>query len=271
VSTRFLFLLLIGVTCYSHAQQNSTVIGARVNAMGYAASCEQNVWSLFGNPAGIASTSQAESFFTYEAMPSFPGFNRMAAGIVLPAKLGVAGAGVYRFGDDLYNEQILSAAFANTMGLASLGVRGNVVQYNAEGFGTKHLFTVSLGGLVQFTPWLWVGAFIVNVNQPKIESSQRVPTRLYIGIAAQPSSHCFITAEVEKDLDMKALLKAGLEYEVHRKVSLRTGLNLFPGAGYAGVGFKPAWFRLDYAFSFIPVMGAKHQASVTYPFNKHKK
>jgi hypothetical protein len=247
------------------------VIGARVNAMGYAATCEQDAWSMFGNPAGIAATSQAQSFFTYEAMPSFPGFNRMAAGIVLPSKLGVAGAGVYRFGDDLYNEQILSAGFANTMGVASLGIRGNIVQYNVEGFGTKRLLTVNVGGLVQFTPWLWVGAFIVNVNQPKIESGQHVPTRLYVGIAARPSNHCFITAEVEKDLDMKALLKAGMEYEVHRKILIRTGVNLFPGAGYVGVGFKPTWFSLDYAFSFIPNVGSKHQASVAYQFNERKK
>lgn len=270
MSTR-LILLLIGVTCYSHAQQNSTVIGSRANALGNAASCGQDAWSVFANPAGISSISHAESFFTYEAMPAFPAFNRMAAGVVLPSKLGVAGAGVYRFGNDLYNEQILSAAFANTLGLASLGIRGNMVQYNVEGFGTKRLLTLSLGGIVQFTPWLWVGAFIANVNQPKIETSQRVPTRLYLGVATRPTTSCFITAEIEKDMDMKALVKAGVEYEVHRKISLRTGVNLFPGAGYAGVGFKPTRFRLDYAYSFIPVVGSKHQASVMYPFNQRKK
>jgi hypothetical protein len=270
VSTRFL-ILFIGVCCYCHAQQNSTVIGARANALGYSAACQQGSWSIFGNPAGLASVDQAESIFTYESMPGFQSFNRMAAGVALPVKFGVAGAGIYRFGDNLFNEQVLSTTFANTMGLASLGLRGNIIQYNAEGFGTKRLFTLSVGGLVQFTPWLWVGAFIINVNQPEIESGQHVPTRLYCGLAAQPSARSFVTVEVEKDLDMKPTLKGGLEYNLHAKVALRTGVNIFPGAGYAGIGFKPTWFRLDYAFTFMSVIGTKHQASVAYQFKKHKK
>jgi hypothetical protein len=94
---------------------------------------------------------------------------------------------------------------------------------------------------------------------------------LYCGLAAQPSAHSFVTLEVEKDLDMKPTLKGGLEYNLHAKVALRTGVNVFPGAGYAGIGFKPTWFRLDYAFTFMSLIGTKHQASVAYQFKKHKK
>jgi hypothetical protein len=266
-----ILVLLIGVCCYCHAQQNPTVIGARANAMGYAAACQQDIWSVFGNPAGLAEMKEAQASFAYDAMPSFATFNRMASGTVFPSKYGVIGGGVYRFGDELYNEQILSAAFANKLGIASLGIKGNLIQYNVEGFGQKRLFTVSVGGLVQFTPWLCVGAFVSNVNQPEIQSERRIPTHLYLGVGARPSSNCFITTEVEKDLDYGPVVKAGLEYVVYKKISLRTGVNLLPVAGFCGVGFKPTWFQLDYAFSAFEAIGSRHQASVVYQLRKKTK
>ena len=256
---------------YHHVsgQQSSVVIGSRSASLGNTSACVQDVWSVFSNPASIATLKETQVGFTYESLLQFAPFNRMAAAAIVPAKIGVIGAGVYKFGDDLYSEQIITTSYANKFGMASLGVKANLVQYAIEGYGRKQVFTVSMGGLAQLTPWLSVGAYIMNINQPKTESGQRVPTRLYAGVGITPASSCFITAEVEKDIDYAPTLKAGIEYEINKKLIIRTGFNIYPYAGFAGLGFRPTRFQFDYAFGFNPALGTRHQGSVLYKIKKH--
>ncbi len=240
--------------------------------MGNAVSCVGNEWSLFNNPGGLSKIKNTMATFTYEAHPSFTPFNRMASSLAIPSKFGVSAFGFYRFGDDLYNEQIISAAFANQLGLASLGLKVNYVQYHAEGFGTIGIFTFCFGGIAQLTPALSVGANILNIYQPTIsqDSDEKVPTILTIGIGFKFSETLFVSTEIEKDLDHRVLTKAGLEYTIHKKLIARTGINLNPNAGFAGVGFKPKKFNLDYGYQYSITQGSIHQASVTYLLNSRK-
>jgi len=258
---------------FSHAQSSSTLMGARASSMGYASSCLDDEWSILNNIGGLSKVNAATAAFTYDAQPSFKPFNKAAAVFAVPLKFGVAGLGVYRFGDNIYNEQILTAGFASTFGLASLGLKLNYVQYNAEGFGRKGVLSFSLGGIAELTPQLSVGAHIININQPKISDvdDERLPTILIAGISFKLSHKTFVTLEVEKDVDYKPTWKTGLEYQVHKKFIFRTGVNIHPNAGFFGLGFKPKKFSLDYAYHYRPDLGARHQATVGYKFNEPKK
>lgn len=250
------------------SQQSITTIGSRINGMGNIATTASDGWSLFSNPAGLASLEKSEANFTYEVTPGFSSFNRMAANGIMPIKLGVVGAGVFKFGDDLYSEQTIALGYANTFGLASLGITANFVQYTVKDYGRKHIVSVNFGGLAKLTPWLTIGAYIQNANQPKLESGQPVPIRMSIGAGAHPTQNCFITVEVEKDIDFDPTWKAGFEYNLFTKVILRSGVNLLPNAGFAGLGFRTKRYHLDYAYSHYQTLGGKHQASVCYQFQR---
>lgn len=245
-------------------------MGARASGMANASACLSDVWAVTNNIAGLARTKRTSAAFSYHAIPSFRSFNRMAAVFAVPAGKGVAGAGVFRFGDDLYNEQILSLAFANSFGLASLGLKANYVQYQAEGAGVRRALTVSFGGLARLTTKLSFGAHIVNINQPVINewSGERIPTRLVAGIAFKPSDKLIVASEVEKDLGYSATWKSGVEYRGAGKVAFRTGFNLHPEAGFFGFGFKSRRVELDYAMQFNDPFGLSHQATVSYQFRE---
>jgi hypothetical protein len=262
------FVILFIALCELRAQNSTTLIGGRAMALGYASSCLTDEWAIFNNVAGLAKVEHSTTAFTYDALPSFSSFNRMAALFATPIKPGVAALGVYRFGDDLYNEQIITAGYANTFGLASLGAKVNYVQYTAQGFGTTQAVTLSFGGIANLTPHLSVGAHIVNINQPKLSelSKETLPTLLILGLGIKLSEKVFITSEVDKDLSYDVLWKTGLEYQLHEKVIARTGFNLHPQAGFLGLGFRPKKFTLDYAFQYTRSMGARHQATVAYKF-----
>jgi hypothetical protein len=252
------------------AQSASLQMGARAHGMANASSCLSDVWSLNNNIAGLAKTDGATAAFSYHSIPSIKFFNRMAAVFAIPVNPGVAGVSVFRFGDDLYNEQIFSLGFANTFGLASLGLKLNYVQYHAEGMGTHSAVTVSFGGVATLTPKVLFGAHIVNINQPIINelTEERIPTTLVAGMAFNPSQKLILTSEIEKDLEHSPIWKTGLEYKIFKKIAFRTGFNLNPESGFFGLGFNARKFDLDYALQFNGPLGLSHQATVTYQFKK---
>jgi hypothetical protein len=129
--------LAAGTLTNIHAQSVSTQMGARVNGIGYASATLFDSWGIFNNMAGVAKLKSSTATFTYDLRPSIPGANRMAATFSSPLKIGVVSAGVYRFGDDLYNEHLISAGYSSQFGLAALGASVNYIQYRAEGFGSK--------------------------------------------------------------------------------------------------------------------------------------
>lgn len=264
----FTLLLLLTSFTLASAQSVSTQIGARGNGIGYATATLFDTWGLFNNPAGAAKLEHTEAGFTYDLHPTPVGANRTAAVIALPISIGVISAGAYRFGDDLYNEHVISASFGSKFGLASLGAQINYIQYHAEGFGNKGVVSINLGGIAELTPQLSIGAYIVNLNQPKISGEEKLPTRLVAGLGFKPIDKLFIATEIEKDLDADPTWKMGLEYAFHKKFSARTGYNLRPNTGFFGLGFKTKKFVLDYTVQYNVSLSFSHQASVGYQFGK---
>ncbi len=221
---------------------------------------------MFNNIAGLAGLKEIRAGATYDAMPGFPAFNRMAAAIATPLPIGTIGLGFFRFGDDLYREQLLSLGYANKLGLASLGVRGNLIQYYAEGFGRKSLVSFSAGGIVDLTPWLRAGACIINALQPELTDGEKVGTILMAGVSLKGSENSTVFIEAEHELGYKPRIKAGLEYVIHTKFVARTGLNLQPQTGFLGFGFRQKKYHLDYAWSYAPHFVSRHQVSFNFLF-----
>lgn len=269
---RFVFLSLqfVFISSAICAQSVSTQIGARSAGMGYTSSCLQDEWSLFNNVAGLSGIKSVVLGAAYDAKPQLQAANRSAFVANLPVKIGTAGLGFFRFGDELYNEQKLSAGFGNKFGLASLGATVNYIQYNATGFGTKGVVTVSFGGIAELTKQISIGAHVQNINQPKLTENdeERIPTILTAGVAFTASEKVVFITEIQKDLDYALTYKTGLEYKPSKKFAARTGFNLKPNALFLGLGFTNTRLLIDYALQYVPTtLGLSHQASVGYKLN----
>lgn len=242
-------------------------MGARANGIGYTSSALFDTWGVFNNMAGIAKLESTNVTFAYDAYPSLAGANRTAMAFAMPLKIGVVGAGAYRFGDDLYNEHMLSAGFSSQFGLASLGTQINYIQYRTEGFGSKGVWSINLGGIAELTPQLSIGAYIININQPVINEYERLPTKLVAGLGFKPTEKVFLTTEIEKNIDYDPTWKAGLEYKFHGKFFARTGYNINPNTAFFGLGFQTKKCNIDYAIQYSSSIRMSHQASVSYQFN----
>jgi hypothetical protein len=248
-------------------------MGARTTGLANASSTLKDEWSLFNNVGGLAQTKHLCTTAAYEVRPSLLGANRMAASFIVPFKFGTSAFGVFRFGDELYSEQVVSAGFSNQFGIASLGIKINYIQYRAQGFGTKKAISINFGGIAQLTEKLSVGAYINNINQPEIslQDNERVPTRIVAGLNFKPSEKVLLLTEIEKDLESDATIKGAFEYLIHKKIFFRTGVNLNPNAGFFGLGFITKTLKIDYGMQYNQSSNFAHHASVTYPFTKNKK
>jgi hypothetical protein len=248
-------------------------MGGRSAGLGYASATLHDEWSLLNNVAGLSKVNQPSAAFAYEARSGLIGANRMAAVMTAPVKMGAAAFGLFRFGDDLYNEHVITLGYSNQFGMASLGFKVNYIQYHAEGFGTRHAVSLNFAGLAQLTPQIAVGAYVVNLNQPKLSTldDERLPTKLVAGVAFQPGRKLLILTELEKDLEYDPTVKWGMEYTVHKKVNFRTGFNLHPNTVFFGLGFLIRKLKIDYALQYNNALNIAQQASAVYRLERNGK
>lgn len=247
-------------------------MGARAAGISFTSSVLKDEWSLFNNVGGLAGIEKTNTSFAVEVRPTMPGANRVAAVFSFPLKFGVAGVGFFRFGDNLYSEQIISTGYSNRFGIASLGVKVNYIQYRSEAFGSKSAVTVNFGGVADITSQLSVGAYITNINQPKLsDSDERLPTKLVAGFGFKPVEKLLLVTEIEKDLEYDPTWKGGVEYVIHKKIVLRTGFNLHPNAAFFGMGFQTWKLKIDYALQFSNALNFAHQASAIYFISPQRK
>ncbi len=256
-------LVLVGAI-NAPAQSVDTRVGARHAGMGYASFTVFDEASFFNNIGAIGRLEAPAVFFAYEVVADLPGANRTAAAVVWPTAIGTFAGGVFRFGDDIYSEQILSLAFSNRIGATSLGIKANIVQYRAAGFETKNAITIDFGGLTQITPKVYVGAGIFNVTQSSIEADEVLPVSLVAAIAYQDDNRITLALEVEKKLGSPLRFKGCVEYGIAKKLLFRSGFNMNPVVLFVGLGARTRRANYDYCSSISYTLGFAHQASVAY-------
>jgi hypothetical protein len=248
-------------------------MGARGLGMGNATNGLTYEWGLFNNVGSIGLLTETSAAAAYHIQSRLANTNRMAFVFNSPLRFGVISAGAFRFGDELYNEHIVSAGFSNKFGITSLGLKVNYIQYQAEGFGTQRAISFDFGGITQLTEVISISASISNLTQSQIDyenGKEELPTRLTAGLTFRLSDKLIVATELEKDLLYAATWRTGLEYEFKSKFFARTGFNLQPTSGFFGLGTRRKLIQADYAVQFNSLTGASHQASVTYRFNRKK-
>ncbi len=265
-----LYFLFALQSYYSIAQVGDPNFGARSKSLGNTNSNLADEWAMFNNVGGISGLEKGTICFGYDKLLGIEGFDRIAVGIVQPFKFGTTGISVYRFGDDLYNEGLVSAAFGNKIGFVRLGIRANYFQMRINEFGTTNALFLDFGGIVELIPSLSFGAYISNFTLSKMQNSEKtnLPVIMKIGFSYTPVSVVSLNVDLYKDVDYQPIIKAGIEYAIHEKFFIRTGINSDPFTAFFGLGVYLDRFHIDYAVGANPYLGTTHQASVSFMYQK---
>ena len=276
-----IFFIVFIFTQKASAQNDGIPIGARAVGIGNSTVTISDQWAIFNNAAGMANIENIAVGVFFENRFGMKEFSSVAAGFVFPvnqlfrfdtlSSYGVAGMSFYRFGDQLYNEQRAGIGYAHNIKNVSLGIKVNYWQLSIEGLGTKRTYTIEFGGQAAITKELIFGAHIYNINQAKLAEykDERVPTIMKAGLSYRPRvlvDKLMLNIETEKDVDFPVSFKAGVEYMIIEKLSLRTGISTRPFFNYFGVGFQFKSFDVNYALSTHSDLGLSHYLSVSYNF-----
>ena len=252
------------------AQQGNYQSGARSSALAHASITLSDTWSIFNNIGALAEVEAPELIGSYRIPYGISELSTVTIGGAYPALGGTFGAGIHRFGKDLYNEHRLSLGYSNKLGIVSLGINTCYYQVHIEGGGTDGNLMIDFGGRATLSRQLYFGAHISNINQATLSDNRhsQIPTYLKTGLSYRPNSGLMLNIEAEKSLETSLNLKAGLEYMIVDRIYLRTGIETISHISSFGAGFYPERLHVDYAYAIHPELGDIHEVSFSYQIQR---
>ena len=118
-----------------------------------------------------------------------------------------------------------------------------------------------------------MGFHAFNLTRTKLADAfdERVPMNFRLGAQYDFSKKVRIAVEAEKDLELPAVFKAGVEYFPAKIFAIRVGIGTQPFHADFGLGLKLKNLHFDIAGSVHPVLGFSPKASLAYRFSVFKK
>lgn len=242
--------LLLSLFSYLPTANGQAVIGARELGMGQATTALQGTsWSIFANPAMMSEEERSVAFFGVRYF-GFAEISDIAASVSYPTKFGTLGAGVHRYGFDLFNESRLRIGYKNSF----MGFHfGGVINYShvaqGGGYGSAGAIGFDIGIAAPVIPNLWIGAKATNINQPEYGSmnDEKLPRNLSVGLSYQLSDIALFTADVMKDVAFPISYRSGVEISIIGGLVGRAGVSTSPETFTAGFGYTGSFWSANVA------------------------
>ena len=266
-------IIIIICTLRAFGQTGDYRMGGRAMGMGYAAGTQGDEWSVFNNIGAIAWEPQSPvAGFSYQSVSTLKELGKKAATATVPFGTFCSGMSFFRIGDDHFSETRLSLGIGHKIRFVSLGFQIDYLQMVIEQSGTRGVIYYEGGGVAELFPGFRIGAVMQNFNRAKISrlTGEELPVRMEITLSYLPQEFLILNFSLEDILQYGMIPKAGIEYAIHGKFFLRTGITMKPVRNYFGIGIKAWHFKFDYAMSIQNYLGFNHQVSLS-AFLKDKK
>lgn len=245
--------------------------GARQIALSHSDAAQSNdVFALFGNPAGLAQLNWREAGVYYSPSPF--GVTELAnayAAYTEPFSFGNISVGYMQYGFDLYKENKVALSFSHNVDNKFLiGITGLFQNLSIERYGNDNTITLNVGGLYYFSEITRIGVYAHNLFKATYgNEDDQIPFILGFGASHDFNSVITFNAAVEKELDFDPSFRFGAEYDLIQYLSVRAGFMSEPSSYSVGIGIHYSFINLDYAFFSHPDLGLTHQAGIIIDFN----
>jgi hypothetical protein len=267
--------LLIGFCQNLNAQIGNDFVGARSAAMGGYNVTFSDVWSTNNNQAGLGFIEDMSAGIYYENRFLLKETSYKAGAFVLPVKKGAFGISIASFGYTAYSETKAGLSYGQRFGdKFSLGVQMNYLNTSLiQEYGSKTTITGAIGLIAKLSKELSLGVHVYNPNRSKLAvyDNERVPTIMKLGLDYRFSEKVMLAVSTEKDLDVDAVVNAGLEYHITDILYLRGGISTNPTQYAFGFGMQLKDFKVDLSSSFHQTLGITPGISIVYTRKKNAK
>lgn len=263
-----LLFFLASLFSISVFAQNGTPLpaGARGMAMGNTGIANQTINSIFSNSAGLAYLKGTHLVAFGEQRFAGLGINNIAVGAGHSVGSGTFGLSLQSFGAEAYSEQKIGLSYARKLfNQLSMGVQFDYINTSIDKYGSTGAFTFEIGFVASLNKDITVGVHAFSPIRVAITDEEDLPSSIGFGFSYHPSKKVTFNAEVEKAIDTDLSINAGLEYWIHKVVSIRVGGSVQPTLATFGLGFKVNDnFYIDVASTWHQVLGVSPGLGVRY-------
>lgn len=270
-----LYIFLISIfTSPAYTQIITGGGGARSASLGNASCTISDGFSLFNNQAGLADVKNISAWVFSERKFFETNLNFSAGGVVLPTNSGTFGVQVNYFGYDLYNQKKIGVAYGRKFSNAiNGGLQLDYVSTSIFETGHAGAITFEAGVQVKVSKQITMAMHLFNPVRIKtgFDANETYPTVIKAGFNYKPSDKVLLVTEINKDIDYKASIRAGVEYLPISKLALRAGFKTQPYETCFGAGINLDQLKIDLSSSYHPQLGFTPCLSLCYTFNRNKK
>ncbi|MBL1214177.1 MAG: hypothetical protein D8M61_12605 [Ignavibacteriae bacterium] len=231
-----------------------------------------DVFSLFYNPAGNAQLNWNEVGIYYSPAPF--GVKELANGygaFLHPTNFGSFSLGFMTYGFELYRENKILFSYANSyLNKFFFGASIAYHSLSINNYGNDNSITFILGGLIYLKEDLRLGFSIDNPTRATFgDEENQIPMLINTGISYDALSELTLNLAVQKDIDLPASVRFGIDYLLIEYLNLRFGVDNEPSRYSAGIGINYNIFSLDYAFFTHQDLGLTHQFGLIVSFGSN--
>lgn len=271
----YLLLFLILSCTSAQANNNRGIVGGQAAGMGFTSLTNVNAFSVINNQAALSLIDEisigayAENRFLLKELS----FYSLAAAI--PTNSGTLGIGFSYFGDEFLNEKLMRLAYGRRlMENLSIGVELDYFNVSINEYGSTGVVTFGLGVLYEFRDDWQLAAHLFNPIDIKLtdqEDEDYLYNQLRIGLSHQVSQKVKVSAEAEKNMEEAMSFRAGVHYQIDKKVACRLGYASQPDLFTFGVGFNLGALQIDVASGLDWELGYSPYISINYLTQKRAK
>ena len=250
-------------------------VGGKTNSIGNCSVALSEFWSCHNNPAGFANYNNIAVGLSYENRFLLKELAYKNIGVIIPFNIGVIGITASQFGYNHYNENLIGIGLSRSFGPnLKIGLKLDYIffKYSTD-YAKIQTATFELGLQYHINKSLCLGAYIFNPINVKLKTlnNEKIPIIMRIGLSYFVKEDFLITAEVEENFENDFSYRFGLEYEIYKKIFVRSGFQLRPEIFTFGFGYDYNWFTIDISAQMNQVLGASLSCSFIYKLNNRIK
>ncbi len=239
--------------------------GAGEAGTGYACIMKTGFWSSFHNQAALADNNSFTFGINYENRFNINELGTRTAGVVIPAGKASLGMVYSHFGYTDFNRQMAGVACGMSLSEnLSAGVQIDYFSEHTPGEYNYHqAITFETGIQMNPSEKIRLGIHLFN-PLPGSLRKRYLPSSVRAGAGIFLSRILFAGTEIEMSSGNKLILRSGFEYEVAKKLWLRSGFCTDNTAFSFGLGCLISFVQFDIGFGTHERLGVTSSASLIF-------
>jgi hypothetical protein len=252
----------------SYASDIVFLAGAREMALAHSGVSLGGIWSVYYNPAGLATVQNTSFGIGYENKFMVKDLNTASCALSFPLIKGTVGTACSYFGGTRYNEKKFAVAYAHK--LASNLSAGILVDYFSaslpEGYDDSRTLAGELGLLAKPLEKLSVGLHIANISGSgfKYYSNNNLPQFIRTGVTWTEENFTLIT-QAQISAKQETIISVATEINILKNTAIRMGASNNESMRFTfGFGYALQNLRADIAFAHHDVLGMSSSFSLVF-------